>query len=96
MKAFLDDLYYGNINPNDQEFQRGTAYAKALQIVSASEEQLNELLLGKEKELLLQFVDAQAEIDGITAVEKFKLGFRMGARFMMEILTEDERIFKDI
>ena len=50
MKAFSDDLYYGNINPNDQEFQRGTVYAKALQIVFVSEEQLNKLLSGKEKE----------------------------------------------
>ena len=96
MKAFLDDLYYGNINPNEQSFRRDTEFDRAMKALTSSEQQLTAILEGAQKELLLQMINAQADIDGAIALEKFVKGLRLGARMMLEVLTEDERIFKDI
>lgn len=67
----LEELYYGNINPNEKQFLRGTDYAKALQTISNSEDKLSELLEGKEKKLLLDLVNAQSILDGYLGTGAF-------------------------
>ena len=45
----------------------------------------------------LDFVNAQSEVNGITAYESFLDGFILGAGFMRDaFLTEHKRVFKDI
>ena len=37
MKNFIEELYYGNINPNEKKFVRNTQYSKALETMSKIE-----------------------------------------------------------
>ena len=83
----LEELYFGNVNPNIGSFDKGSPYGKAMKIISNNEDKLMELLEGKQKELLIGFSNAQCELKGITAVNKFTLGFRLGALIMADVFT---------
>lgn len=52
MRDTLEDLYFGNITPNDQIVKSGTALKKAMERSAECEEKLTALLEDKEKALL--------------------------------------------
>lgn len=93
VKSILDELYYGNINPNEEGFRRGTPYARALQIIADNEEKLNDLLAKEEKPLLSEMNSAQLEANHLAMVEKFKQGFRLGAKIILSVMLENDEIF---
>ena len=41
---FIEELYYGNINPNEKCYKKATPYDKALSILTANEDKLKETL----------------------------------------------------
>jgi len=96
MRRMLEELYYGNINPNAKQFIRNTGYDKAMRTISESEDKLTELLAGKEKDLFLKMLNAYSEVDGTGNVEHFIEGFRLGARIAIEIMNEDDGCLIDI
>lgn len=96
MRKILEELYFGNINPNEQQFIRGTEFEKAMRSLSDSENKLTDLLDGKEKKLFLDLVNAQGIINGTTSVESFINGFRLGARITLEIMSDEDGCLRDI
>ena len=80
--SILEDLYFGNIDPNT-----GGHCQKAAETASATEDRLMALLTCKERDLFIDYANANAEINGATAVEKFTLGFRLGALFLVDVFT---------
>lgn len=76
MRRILEELYFGNIDPNTSFFPKDSNYGRAMETISDTENKLMELLEGKEKKLFLDFVNAQSEINGILSVEKFMDGFK--------------------
>ena len=92
----LEELYFGNINPNTQTYDRQSNFGKAMQVMSDTEDELLKLLEGKENQLFRDFVKAQSEINGITGVEKFIKGFKLGARIGLEIVSEDDSCLRDL
>ena len=96
MRKMLEELFYGNINPNERSFIRDSAYGKAVQTMSESEDKLTELLDGKEKKLFLDLVNAHDLINGTTAMEGFINGFRLGARIALEIMSDEDGCLRDI
>ena len=98
MRDTLEDLYFGNITPNDQIVKSGTALKKAMERSAECEEKLTALLEDKEKALLLRLINAENEIGSTMALENFILGFRLGVRMILEALDEDDgtvRLRKD-
>lgn len=96
MRRMLEELYFGNINPNVKRVIRDSRYDQAMRVVSENEEKLPLLLEGKEKSLFLDFVNAHSEVNGITGVESFIGGFRLGARIAIEIMNEEDGCLVDI
>ena len=90
MRDTLENLYFGNITPNDQIVKSGTALKKAMEQSAECEEKLTALLEDKEKTLLLRLINAENEIGSTMALENFILGFRLGARLILEALDEDD------
>ncbi len=94
---FIEELYYGNINPNQKTFEKGTQFAKALKLFCESESKLTEALTGEKLKLFNDMVNAGDEITACTDVENFKIGFILGVRMMVDCFKSDENmIFKDI
>ena len=86
MKRVLEDLYFGEIQPNMNN--ENPRWQKVEQVVDENEEVLLKILEGKERKLFLDLVNAQSEVDGNTAVENFINGFKLGARIILESVVE--------
>ena len=90
MRDTLENLYFGNITPNNQIVKSGTALKKAMEQSAECEEKLTALLEDREKTLLLRLINAENEIGSTLALENFILGFRLGMRLAIESLDEDD------
>ena len=90
MQKTLEDLYYGNIAPNEQRMTPGLEMEKAVARAASCEKQLMEQLGESGQETLTKLIRSQHEINGITALENFILGFRLGVRIMAECMDEND------
>ena len=90
MRKTLEDLYFGNISPNEQKMVPDSELKKAVDRVTRDESQLTERLGEDEQTILTKLIRSQHEINSITALENFILGFRMGARIMAECMDEND------
>ena len=95
--SFLDELYYGNINPNENRNRRPLPYEKAVRTFSDIESKLSKELNGENLKLFNELVNASDEISATSGVENFKIGFRLGIKMMCDsLLFEENKIFKDV
>ena len=90
MRKTLEDLYYGNITPCDQQMIPGSELQRAVDRITKYEEQLTELLDEEGHHILERPTRSQQEINSITATENFILGFRLGVRLMAECMDMDD------
>ena len=90
MRKTLEDLHYGNITPNEQQMTPGSEMEKAVARVASCEKQLLERLEETEQDALTKLIRSQHEINSITAIENFILGFRLGVRIMAECMDEND------
>ena len=90
MRKTLEDLYYGNITPNEQQMIPGSELKRAMDRVTKYENQLMERLEETEQDILTKLIRSQHEIDSITALENFVLGFRLGVRLMAECMDDND------
>ena len=84
----LEDLYLGDIRPNERFFKRSSQYAKALDEVVKVGDALTVSLNEEEKKLFEDYMDAQREVNVLTDCETFCMAFKLGAKIMMDVLTD--------
>jgi len=90
MRKILEDFYFGNIVPYDRRMAANSELRRLVKRTSDCESQLTERLNEEEQKLLNALTNAQHEINRITALEDFILGFRLGVRLMAECMDEDD------
>ena len=90
--SFLDELYYGNINPNENRNRRPLPYEKAVRTFSDIESKLSKELNGENLKLFNELVNASDEISAISGVENFKIGFRLCVLMMCDSMFSDNSI----
>ena len=91
----IEELYCGNIQPNEKCFSPSSRYGEFVAIISENEAKLTMFLKAltnaeEEKHLLSQMMNAQSEINLFEGREKFIEGFRLGAKFMLDTFVVDE------
>ncbi len=86
----LEDLYLGDIRPNERFFKRNSQYAKALDEVVKVSDVLTASLNKDEKKLFEDFMDAQREVSVLTDCETFCYAFKLGAKIMLDVLTDGQ------
>ena len=90
--SFLDELYYGNINPKEIRNRKKLPYEKALKTFSDIESKLTKELNGENLKLFNDLVNASDEISATSGVENFKIGFRLGVMMMCDSFFSDNSI----
>lgn len=90
MRNTLENLYYGNVTPNVQDMAPNSELKRAADRVTRLENQLTELLDEAGQTVLAKLIESQHEIDSITALENFILGFRLGVRIMAECMDDND------
>ena len=94
--SFLDELYYGNINPNENRNRKHLPYEKAVKTFSDIESKLKKELNGENLKLFNELVNASDEISATSSVENFKIGFNLGVLMMCDsMFSNNSIILKD-
>ena len=90
MRNTLEDLYYGNITPGVQQIAPNSELKRAVDRVVRFEGQLMERLDEDGKAILAKLIESKDEVESITALENFILGFRLGIRLMAESMDDND------
>ncbi len=86
----LEELYIGSVRPGERMFKRNSQYAKALNETVKAGDALTEILTPEQKALFEDYMTAQREVNVLTDCETFMYGFKVGAKIMLDVLTEGE------
>ncbi|MCL2674164.1 MAG: hypothetical protein FWE92_02405 [Defluviitaleaceae bacterium] len=78
MCSILEEFAYGNIPPKRQSFTPDSMYGQAVRSVSANEEKLLNKSGREEKITFQKYVDAQRDLNELTAVRNLACGYKLG------------------
>ena len=96
MRKTLEDFYYGNITPCERQMTPNSELKRATDRVVHYESQLTEQLDEPERTILEKLIRSQHDINSITALENFILGFRLGVRMMAECMDENDGDIREV
>ena len=96
MRKTLEDLYYGNISPFQRQMTPDSELKCAVDRVAQYESQLAEQIDEDGQTILTKFVRSQHDINGITSLENFILGFRLGVRMMAECMDDNDGYTREV
>ena len=83
----LEDLYYGNIVPNEKCAKFDDEVKELLKLLNRNEEKLVATLTEVQKETFEKYKDCNREISEISEREIFLNGFRLGARIIIDVVN---------
>lgn len=90
MSGFIEEFYYGNIEPQMCNSKLNNELKKMLSTLTEKEELLTEKLNGEEKVLFLKYVNTYNEFLAFSIADGFISGFRLGARFTYDTFVESD------
>ena len=90
MSGFIEEFYYGNIEPQACSSELNKELKKLLSTLTEKEELLTATLNGEEKDLFSDYVNAYNEFLAFSIADGFISGFRLGARFTYDTFVESE------
>ena len=96
MPNILEDLYYGNISPNERRVRPGSKIQKAMQKRDVLETKLNESFTDEQKAAFEQYLRIGAEVLDSCCIDSFITGFRLGARFTHETFASDRAPMEEL
>ena len=86
----LEDLYVGEIRPSERSFKKNSQYARALNEVVRAGDTLTDTLSEGQKAQFEEYISAQREVTVLTDCETFCYAFKLGAKIMLDVLTDGE------
>lgn len=84
MKSILEEFAYGNISPEVRFFKRDSEFGKAMEFMSRNEQKLLDRLGVDDRDLFEKYIDAQGEVNRLTAVKNLIYGFKLGLTMTAE------------
>ena len=83
---FLDDFWYGNIEPAEYDASPSKEYKEMLQLISRNEDKLLATMTVAQKELFTKYADCVREYQAMAECMLFQNSFRLGAQMMLEVM----------
>ena len=90
MRSILEELFYGNVCPNTDCRSQDKETKQLMGDIADHHENLLSTLNDEQKELLEKFDDCYNELTDINEREIFSYAFKLGARMMLEVLSNTE------
>ncbi len=84
MPGFIEEFYYGNIEPQESNNEFKAVLKKKLDSLTETEKELSEKLPKKEQELLERYIVENLDFLTTSVVDSFVKGFRVGAKFTLD------------
>ena len=88
MSNIIEELFYGNLEPQELTTELTLRLKKKLSELVKKEEKLTSKLSEEEKELFANYVSAYNEFSSISISDGFVSGFRFGARFAYDTFVK--------
>ena len=85
----LEDLFYGNLFPLEKSAKLDDEVKELLKLLNRNEEKLTSTLTESQKETLEKYKDCNREISKICERESFIKGFQLGARIIIEVISQE-------
>ena len=95
MAKFIEELYYGNINPQERTTESNETVQEQMAILSDSEFYLTQHLSEDQKRKFLAFSNAWSIVNGESTLDSFIQGFRLGANFVYDTFVSNSAPFQD-
>ena len=89
MSAFIEDFYYGNIEPQECCSNLKSELKKKLNSLTEKEESLTSRLSGEEKDLFGTYTTIYNDFLTVSIADSFISGFRLGAKFTYDTFVAD-------
>lgn len=96
MSRFIEEFYYGNIDPQARSTKENKTVQKQMEILMNNEDLLTNALTDKPKNWFLDYVNAWGVVNGESNLDSFIMGFRLGANFTYEAFVSTETPFQDL
>ena len=91
MSDFIEEFYYGNIEPQECTTNLTSKVKKILSELAGKEEQLTSLLTDEDKELFTDYVATYIKFSSLCNADSFTVGFRLGARFTYDTFVNNKK-----
>ena len=96
MLRFIEEFYYGNIDPQARSTKENKAVQKQMEVLMNNEDLLTNALHKEQKKWFLDYVNAWGVVNGESNLDSFIMGFRLGANFAYEAFVSTKAPFKDL
>ena len=96
MGKFIEEFYYGNLDPQARSTKENKAVQKHMEVLMLNEDFLTENLFGENKKKFLEFCDAWSVVNGESNLDSFIMGFRLGAKFTYDTFVNENAPFQDL
>lgn len=89
MSGFIEDFYYGNIEPQECCSELKSELKKKLSVLAEKEETLTSKLNDEEKDLFVAYTNTYNDFLTVSIADSFISGFRLGAKFTLDTFVTD-------
>ena len=88
MRTLLEELWYGNVCPQEQSTEHNSENKELISLMGKNREILSSALTAEQNLTLEKYDDCVNEMKVIIEKEVFAYGFRFGGKLMLEVLTD--------
>ncbi|WP_341282223.1 DUF6809 family protein [Paenibacillus sp. FSL H8-0537] len=96
MRSLLEELYHGNMRPDEKRIANNPEYLQMSQHISEMMEAWKKKHTEDEYTKLEALLDLYAQAHSMELTSTFTYGFRLGAGIMTEVLTGKEELAKKL
>ena len=86
---FLDKFWKGDIAPGEGRYHPSASYKQAFKTMERCEDTLKAHLSQEDYQIFQEYMDASIKASSTDSCENFIEGFRLGARMMLDVLTDN-------
>lgn len=88
----LEDIYFGNLAPNEIEIEKGGEMDIHLKKIIKCEEELTSQLNEEQKALFENLRFEQSKMNSLTECKSFQNGVTFGVKLMTEVYVDKDRV----
>ena len=94
--TFLENFFFGNVDPQSRAVKPGSRADKLRIYVTDHLPEIENALPDEQRRLLDKTLDAQGELDTITELDSFIVGFRLDAAFTYDTFVNTDTPYRDM
>ena len=94
--TFLKTFFFGNVDPQSRAVKPGSRADKLRIYITDHLPEIENALPDEQRGVLEKIMDAQGELDTISELDSFIVGFRLGAAFTYDTFVNTDTPYRDL